>query len=255
MLPRYGINRARSPICIAICGCDWERQYSYRARDGGTRPDFSRNIHKSRVVLHFMKLVLFIQRNYFFIEYQEALYRLSGDEDVNLAVGMLPLRVVDQFDMIEQTPQKGRATLTTELDGATRLMLIEANDAVVTEQLLDLSTDNMASVHWLTKRFKDGWVGTNVKLEVSDASEVIDGMYICLFANGSKGKELSIVNEQTGHITKKYLERNTENTVEIVDAPFSGLHTLTISCDAEPQISGDVRELGFVLVEEIVTAA
>ena len=218
------------------------------------RSDVSRIIHKSRVVLHFMKLVLFIQRNYFFIEHQEALYRLLGDEDVNLAVGMLPLRVVDQFDMIEQTPQKGRATLTTEGDGATRLMLIEANDAVVTEQLLDLSTDKMASVHWLTKRFKDGWVGTNVKLEVSDASEVRWNVYLPV-ANGSNGKELSIVNEQTGHKTKKYLERNTENSVAIVDAPFSGLHTLTISCDAEPQISGEVRELGFVLVEEIVTAA
>ena len=201
-----------------------------------------------------MKLVLLIQRNYFFIEHEAALYRLQRDEDVNLAVSMLPLRVVDQFDMIEQTTQKGRATLDAESDGAIRLMLIEANDAVVKEQLLELSTDNMACVHWLTKRFEDGWVGPKVKVEVSDVSEVRWNVYLPVL-NGSKGKDLSIVNEQTGFITTKYLERNTENSIDIVGAPFSGLQTLTISCDAEPQISDDVRELGFVLVEETVTAA
>lgn len=201
-----------------------------------------------------MKLVLLLQRNYFFIEHAEALYRLQNDEDVDLAASMLTLRVVDQFDMIEQPPQKGLATLSVVHDDAIRLTLIEADGAVVAEQLLEASRDSMASVHWVTKKFKDGWVGTRVKLEVSDASEVRWHVYLPVL-KGSNGKELRIVNEQTGHVTKKFLERNKENYVEIVDAPFSGLLTLVISCDAEPQSPDDVRELGFVLVEETVKAA
>ena len=201
-----------------------------------------------------MKLVLLIQKDYFFVEHEEALYRLQGDTDVDLAVAALPLRVIDQFDMVEQTPQKGRASLCMEPDGAIRLKLTEADDTIVTEQLYEPAADNMASVHWLTKRFEDGWVGPTVKLEVSDISEMQWKVYLPDL-NGSKGKELSIINKQTGQITKKHLERDTENLIEVVDTPFNGLHSLTITCDAEPPIPGDVRELGFVLVEETFKAA
>ncbi|ASJ71618.1 hypothetical protein [Granulosicoccus antarcticus] len=201
-----------------------------------------------------MKLVLLLQRNYYFIEHAEALYRLKRDEDVDLAASLLTLRVVDQFDMIEQPAQRGQATINVLPDDTVQLTLSEADGTVIAEQSLEVSTGSMASVHWVTKKFQDGWVGTRVKLEISDVSELLWRVYLPTL-DGAKGKELRILDEQTGQELKRHIERDKENSIELVGGPFSGMRTVLISCDAEPQVPGDIRELGFVLVEESFKAA
>ena len=202
-----------------------------------------------------MKLVFLLQKNNYFVEHSKAWFRVDSDSDIALALRVLTLRVVDEFDLVEQPHQKGYACISAATDDAIGIEFFYPDGRLIERIESKIDQGCLAHVDWLNRQFRDGWVDAEAMLEITGAKEYSLRAYLPQ-VEGSQGKMLSIVNESGVVENQIFLRRDSETLVSIVEAAFEGKRQLTLRC--EPEVidsSTDIRQLGFVLVDENVAAA
>ena len=73
--------------------------------------------------------------------------------------------------------------------------------------------------------------------------------------DGVKNKFVTVENITTGEVTEFSLERNCQSVISIIENGCDEKQEFLLSCESEPLLnSSDTRELGFVLVDEIMSA-
>lgn len=201
-----------------------------------------------------MKILLSSSRNEWFIESGQGLYAVSDQQGIELAVSVLPLRIVDDYKDVEQFPYEGTASVQGIEDD---VMLIELIDVAGNQiELCEIKVDEtcLCSVDWLDRPYDDGWVGSRSQLELDN----IDTYSLKVFApviEGQPDKVISIENKTSGSSWNFTVIRGQENTLPLLRKRATARQQFQLSCDAEPlQDSTDTRDLGFVLVDELMTA-
>lgn len=202
-----------------------------------------------------MKLVFLLQRNNYFVEHSKAWFRVENDDDIALALSVLALRVVDEFEIVEQPHHKGYACIQALNDDAMRVEFFYPDGQLFDSIDSNIDQGCLASVDWLNRQFRDGWVDAESLLEITGAREFTLRAYLPA-VEGSEGKMLKIINETDGVENQVFLCREGETVIPIVESAFQGKRKLTLRCEPEViSVSTDIRQLGFVLVDEIVAAA
>lgn len=202
-----------------------------------------------------MKLVLLLQRENYFVEQDKAWFRLVDKDSVSIALATLPLSVVDEFEMVIMPHRKGNAEFSQVADGLVHVTLREPDGLVVADQDIALDQECLVNVNWLDKQFRDGWMDASTRLEVDGVGKLQLSVYLPA-VEGSDGKNLVINNETDGTQSKVFIARDKAMNVDLVDEAFAGKRKFSLECSPEV-ITGstDMRQLGFVLVDQFVEAA
>lgn len=210
-----------------------------------------------------MKLVFLLQGNRYFIEHGGAWFRIDSRPDVDLALSTLALEVADEFELVEQPHQRGIARMllrkaasnAPEAVDVLHFVFSEPDGNIVDTVVLPIDSSRLMHVEWVDRRFRDGWAPADLRLVVDGMSQLTWRVYLPP-ADGSTGKRLVIENETDGTTTEVLIPRDATIDLSLVDVSFTGKRKLRLRCDPE-QIKGstDARQLGFVMVEEIIKAA
>jgi len=202
-----------------------------------------------------MKLVLLLQRNTWFVDHDQAWFRLQNDDDINLGLSALPLSIANEFDMVEQPHQRGTATIERESKGMISIVCREQDDTVVDTVKLPLDIKCLVSVDWLTKPFRDGWMDAISRIQTDNVKRLVLKAYLPP-VNGSEGKMLKLTNDDDGEEVSVFLKRGEQSEIPLIEDGLSCRTTMTLSCEPESiNSSTDIRQLGFILLDEIVEAA
>lgn len=201
-----------------------------------------------------MKILLSLSRNEWFIESDLGLYSLREQSELELAVSVLPLRVLDDSKDVDQYPFEGSASVLGIENNVMRLELRDVAGNRV--ELCEITIDEtcLCSVDWLDKPFDDGWVRARSLIDLDNI-----GTYsLKVFApviEGQQDKVVSIENKTTGSSWSHTVIRGQENILPLISQRANGRQRFELRCDAEPLTdSTDTRDLGFVLVDEVMSA-
>ena len=197
-----------------------------------------------------MRMVFLVQKAAWFVEYQQAWYRLTDMKDVKLGLSGLALNMVNQHDLIEQPHHAGTAHVSQADERKLRITL-EGPDKVLIDSI-DVSLDQNAllNVDWITKQFQDGWMSADAQVTLENVGSMFVDAYLPARA-GSEGKMLTIADSGTGSVREVWLARDTKTRISVVDAGIKGKVSVKLNCEPESiDQSTDPRQLGFVLVSE-----
>jgi len=205
-----------------------------------------------------MKLALSLPSTRWFVVHDDAWFRVVDPAVVDLLVSVLALESVDEYDLVEQPHQRGTvsATLDESAEPATVRFVFSESDGTELEPVdLPLDVRLLAHVEWLDQRFRDGWAPADLRLRLEGMDRMALRVYLPPVP-GSSDKNLVIERLGDGQRTEVRLARDATTDIALVDGPFTGTRTFRLRCDPET-ISGstDTRQLGFVVVDELVEAA
>ena len=197
-----------------------------------------------------MRLIFLVQKSAWFVEHDNAWFRINDADEISLALGGMAMNMVNQHNLVEQPHQAGSAAVTQPDENSLLVVLSSPDHKIVDSIAITLGVDALLSVDWKTKKFRDGWMSADAKLHLDN----VGAMYIDAYLparDGTKGKTLMIQNEQTGSVREVWIARDQKTRIAIVEKGEKGRLSLGLRCDPEPlDQSADPRELGFVLVSE-----
>lgn len=201
-----------------------------------------------------MKILLSPSRNEWYIESGDGCYTLDNKAEVELAVSVLPLRIINDYKEVEQISFEGSAAIV-EIEND--VMKVELKDIVGNRiSLSEIKIDDtcLCSIDWQERPFQDGWVGAHSQVRIDNVSSYA----LKVFAPAIEGhadKIVNIENKTTGNKWSFTLVRGQENTITLMNQPADGRQEFVLQCAAEPiDDSTDTRDLGFVLVDDVMTA-
>lgn len=197
-----------------------------------------------------MRMVFLVQKAAWFVEYQQAWYRLADMNDVKLGLSGLALNMVNQHDLIEQPHHAGTAHVS-QADERTLRVLLKGPDNVQIDSInVSLDQNVLLNVDWNTKQFQDGWMSADAQVTLENVGSMFVDAYLPARA-GSEGKMLTIADSGTGKSREVWLARDTKTRISVVDSGAKGKVCLRLNCEPESiDQSTDPRQLGFVLVSE-----
>ncbi|MEE9322805.1 MAG: hypothetical protein V3U76_20345 [Granulosicoccus sp.] len=202
-----------------------------------------------------MKLIYPLQRNAWFVEADNAWYRITDDAQVNIALTALPLHAVDEFQQAEQAHHAGTATVNMTNENTVTVSLFEPDGQPVDTLSVLLDEHSLTRVDWLTGKYRDGWVNASCRLQLDGLQQFELHGYLPP-ATGSDGKILTICNEAEGTTTEVFLKRNQCNVIPLLRDSSIDSQTLILECEPEATDSNaDARLLGFVLIDKPAEAA
>lgn len=205
---------------------------------------------QSRYRRHLMRIIFLLQKEAWFVEHEQAWYRLNNRQHTSLALGCMSLNMVNQNDLIEQPHQAGSAELSQTDERSLSVMLRSPDGVLVDTVSIQLSEDLLLNVAWHTKQYRDGWMSADASVTLDDVGEMFLEAYLPAHASSS-GKNLVITNGQTGDISKVWMVRDQKTRIPVLQAGSKGKVTMSLKCDPEEvDPSSDPRQLGFVLVAE-----
>lgn len=199
-----------------------------------------------------MRMIFLVQKGAWFVEHQQAWYRLDDMKGVRLGLGALALNMVNQHDLIEQPHHAGSACITQPEEGFLRVTL-EGGDKVMIDSIdISLDMDSLLSVDWNTKQFQDGWMSAENQVTLENVGAMFLDAYLPP-RTGSEGKMLTIADLKSGSVREVWLARDQNTRIPVLDSGDEEKVCLTLRCEPESiDQSADSRLLGFVLVSEEV---
>lgn len=202
-----------------------------------------------------MKLIFLLQKDAWFVEHEQAWYRVNDEDSVHLALTGLALNVANQHEIIEQPHMAGSARLEQDSDKSIKVTLVAPDDTVVATQTISLDEYALASVDWRTKQFRDGWMSSTSLVTLDNVGELQVDAYLPA-KPGCKGKKLTVSNLETGDITELWLGRDEKTRLSLLERGHAGKVELQIECEPEAiDQSTDPRQLGFVMIAEQIRPA
>lgn len=202
-----------------------------------------------------MKIILVPVRQQWYIEHAKAWYQIETEGQVEIALSVLALRIVDEYSEFEQQPYKGMACVTL---GEDRLLHVHFTDVVGSSiEAVTVNVDEkcLCDIEWSEQPFNDGWVRSSSSLVVDNVSAYALKVYAPPVKNGNLEKTITIDNKTAGTTRQFTLVRGAENIMQLVGDSCETKQEFVLHCDSEPlNNSTDARELGFVLVGEILEA-
>lgn len=201
-----------------------------------------------------MKLVYLLQHRTWFVEHERAWFRIADDAQAVLAAGALTLDAVDLYELVEQPHQRGTATLA-DRGTAIEVTLRDTDGKLALEKTVERDERILTHVEWQGRVFRDGWRGSDVELAVSGATRF--ALWAYLPKAGSAGpKTLWVIDGESGDRRRVTLVRDGQTLCEVFDGHDGSPRRFRLRCEPEPNGSaGDVRSLGFVLVNEELEVA
>ncbi len=197
-----------------------------------------------------MKAIFLIQKEAWFIEHEQAWYRMNDNAQVGLALSGLPVNMVDQHDLIEQPHHAGSAQISQTDDNTLAVSLSGPDDVLIDTVTTALSEKILLSVDWETKQYRDGWMNSDASVMVEDVGAMYLEAYLPARSD-SDGKSLTITNTETGSAKDVWLARNCKTRIPVLEGGCKGKIRLSLRCEPEEvDQSSDPRQLGFVLVGE-----
>jgi len=200
-----------------------------------------------------MRLIFLVQKNAWFVEHNSAWYRLSDVKQIELALGGLPMKMINQNELIEQPHLAGSAIVTQPEERTMSVAMMSPDDKEIDTVAVAIGKRVLLNVDWKTPKFSDGWMSADAKLTLDN----VGNMYVDAFlpaCGGNDAKKLVIQNEQTGSVREVWIKRDQKTRIAIVEEGATGTVELGLKCDPEPlDQTADPRQLGFVLVAEEVT--
>ncbi|MFK7857127.1 MAG: hypothetical protein AB8B79_23635 [Granulosicoccus sp.] len=197
-----------------------------------------------------MKLIFLLQKNAWFVEHEQAWYRLHDQQDVVSAVASLVLKVVDQDGLIEQPHHAGSARLKTKSRDRLMVSLTSPDGTTLIKKELVLDKQSLTSVDWQTRPHRDGWLNANAQVTVERLNDFYVNAYLPAF-DGSDGKTLTVFNTADGSEKQIWLARNKQTRVQLLAKACNRKTTLQLHCEPETiSQSTDSRQLGFILLGE-----
>jgi len=202
-----------------------------------------------------MKLIFLLQKDAWFVEYEQSWYRIHDEQQIDIALTALALSVADQFQLVEQPHQAGNAMVEQTSSASIRILLSAPDGDVILDEQLPLDIRTLVSIDWVTRPYRDGWMGANAELSLENVKRLDLEIYLPA-AEDSDGKKLTISNTDDGTSSEVWLERDKKNIVHLVQKGGGGKVNLHLDCEPEAvSQSTDSRQLGFVLLGEQVDAA
>lgn len=203
-----------------------------------------------------MKLIYLLQRESWFIDSAGAWAPIHDTKAIDLAVSVLSLSAVNEFDIVEQPLQLAEASIEQLTDEQVKITLLKNDGSPHTEEIVSIDLDRLWSSEWAEKPFDDGWLQSDARLSVDNVRKMALKVYLPP-VEGSEGKSLSIKsslkNADTETVETVFLKRGEENEVTIIDQPEALAREVTLSCEAEASNdSSDIRKLGFLLLDKVV---
>jgi len=197
-----------------------------------------------------MKLIFLLQKNAWFVEFEQAWYRLNDQQDVELAITGLVMKVVDQFQLVEQPHHAGSAQLKMRSKDRMLVSLTAPDGRSVVRHEIKLDQQSLVSVDWATRPYRDGWVGAHAKVTVECVADFYVNAYLPRKGD-STGKTLTVCNSVDGSETEIWLARDKQTRVQLLTKARSRKTTLLLNCEPETiSESSDARQLGFILMGE-----
>lgn len=202
-----------------------------------------------------MRLIFLVQKNAWFVENDTAWYRLNDVKQIELALGCMPMKMINQDDLIEQPHLAGSANVTESDERTLSVVIMTPDGKEIDTVAVVFGKSAPLTVDWKTPKFSDGWMSADAKLTLDN----VGNMYVDAFlpaCGGKDAKKLIIQNEQTGSVREVWIKRDQKTRIAIVEKGAKGKFDLGLKCDPEPlDRTADPRQLGFVLVAEEVTPA
>ncbi|MFK7993421.1 MAG: hypothetical protein AB8B87_04740 [Granulosicoccus sp.] len=199
-----------------------------------------------------MRLIFLLQKKAWFIEHEQAWYRLNDMKAVSLGLSGLALNTVNQHDLIEQPHQAGTATISQPDSASLKVRLSSPDNETIHDGLVKLDHNVLLNVNWKTKQFRDGWMCSDATVTLDNVGEMYMDAYLPARSN-SDGKTLRISNSVTGKTEEVWIARDKKTRVPVLLEGCTGKVSLKLTC--KPEVvdqSTDPRQLGFVLVSEDV---
>jgi hypothetical protein len=195
-------------------------------------------------------MIFLVQKEAWFVEYQQAWYRLSDMQEVKLGLGGLALNMVNQYDLIEQPHHAGSAHISQPDERILRITFRSPDKVQIDSIDVTLDQNTLLNVDWNTKQFRDGWMSADAQVTLDNVGSMIVDAYLPAMA-GSDGKMLTISDTSSGKAKEVWLARNKNTRISVVDSGSKGKVCLKLSCEPESiDQSTDPRQLGFVMVSE-----
>ena len=198
-----------------------------------------------------MKIVWVPAREQWYIEKNKGWYLVEDEEQVLLSLSVLPLKITDEYHKLNQGVYKGSAEISIVGD----LLSASLRNVVgLVVEVVELRIDEscLHDVEWHDPVYDDGWVACKSRLLVENISTLDLKVYTPLIS-GLQEKEITIEDVSRGTTRCVLVERGRENVINLLSDSSRCQHEFVISCEPEPiDHALDVRELGFVLVDEVV---
>lgn len=199
-----------------------------------------------------MKLIFLLQRDSWFIDNGNCWSPLKETEAINLALSVLPLDSIDEFDLAEQPLIRGNAVVAAEGENAIKITLTAADGSVFAEETVTIDVSCLTRFEWSDAPESDGWIRSVARLSVENIRHLALKTYVPP-SDSSDGKNLHVLNEMTGEEKNLYMKRGEENELVFLDQSEAANHKFVLTCDAEAaNDSADVRSLGFVLLDKAI---
>lgn len=204
--------------------------------------------------MHDLKIILMPSLSKWFIQNDNGWYSLENPSEVEEALSVLPLTIIDEYSQIDLQPIKGTSSVSGAEDGQ---MTVQAWDVVGNidfTKVVEINASCLCNIEWQDPPYVDGWVKDKFRVFVDNVDTYSLKVYLPPL-EGIKEKSVTVQNVTSGETKEILLARDRQNFLGIVDSRFDKKQEILLSCDSEPLVnSSDTRELGFVLLEEIISA-
>ena len=203
-----------------------------------------------------MRIIVTTGRKECCVEYQNDWYQVESESELALALSVLPIKVERAFNAVEQAVCRGTASLALESDSSVRFTLTpHAGPEEKLSVVMPIDEQCLCSVEWQHKPHSDKWLGCRNVVTLDAVGSYAVKVFIPEIS-GQGDKRLLVKNVTTGAESGVDMIRGQENLVQITDQPAEARQVIELTCESEPSTdSRETRELGFVLVDELVSAA
>lgn len=199
-----------------------------------------------------MKLIYLLQRDSWFIDNGRCWSPLKNSDEIDLALRVLPLESIDEFDLAEQPLIRGHANVETDGEDSLKVTQTAPDGSVFATKSLKIDLSCLTRFEWSDSPEGDGWIKSVARLDVENIRHLAIKTYIPP-SDTSDGKNLHVLDEATGEEKNLYMKRGVENDLVVFDGSVAGNHNFVFTCDAEAaNDSSDVRSLGFVLLDKAI---
>lgn len=202
-----------------------------------------------------MRIVVTAGRRECCLEYHSDWYQVETESELALALSVLPVKINNEYESVEQTVCKGVASLRhSDYD----TVEIEFRDYVsdTPGKVIRLPIDEtcLSSVDWLYPPYTDKWMGCANVITLDNVGSYSIVAFIPE-QDGAEDKTITFNNITTGEVKHQVLQRGHENIIDLIDSQSACKQTLKFECKPEPNAnSPDTRDLGFLLVKEMVSS-
>lgn len=201
-----------------------------------------------------MRILLSPTRKEWYIEKDDVYFSIEETPDAEIALTVLPLRVIDDAKIIDQFTFEGSATVAGIENGKMQIEFREVTGELKSKDEVGIDETCLCTVDWSERPFDDGWVSSRTQIDVENVSTYALKLFLPI-VEGQPQKSLTIENKTTGDKWNYNVIRGQENLLNLVESKIDNKHEFMLHCDSEPlENTTDTRELGFVLVDEVLAA-